>query len=217
MNTHTHTALQSAADILVEEVDVSAHTLVLGLPASADGLLTLLAALRSKRLLHWRPVVIVDSKPPGGGGTWEAVAQFRDVYFIEVGLKVIRVQRKVEGRERCDRTARKQTVNGKSTSLLCAREDKQKLPADGLGGTQAAVAKAALACLFGADDGANSWCVFAWLWCVVQVRDGLNDALLRASAERAAQAILMTPLTMQQQDGEDHRLASKVMTGMRAC
>jgi len=45
------------------------------------------------------------------------------------------------------------------------------------------------------------------------VRDGLNDALLRASADRAAQAILMTPLTTHDQEDEDHRLASKVMTG----
>ena len=47
----------------------------------------------------------------------------------------------------------------------------------------------------------------------MQIRDGLNDALLRASAERAAQAILMTPLTAYDHEAEDRRLAFKVMTG----
>lgn len=63
---------------------LSGHILILGVPASQDGLLSLLAALRSKRLLQWRPVVIIDSAEPRGGGSWEAVAQFSDVYFIQV-------------------------------------------------------------------------------------------------------------------------------------
>lgn len=62
---------------------LSGHVLVLGVPASQDGLLSLLAVLRSKRLLQWRLVVIVDANQPGGG-SWEAVAQFSDVYFINV-------------------------------------------------------------------------------------------------------------------------------------
>lgn len=49
----------------------------------------------------------------------------------------------------------------------------------------------------------------------LQAGAGLNDALLRASAERAAQAILMTPLVSHDYDDEDHRLASKVMTGTK--
>jgi hypothetical protein len=49
----------------------------------------------------------------------------------------------------------------------------------------------------------------------LQAGAGLNDALLRASAERAAQAILMTPLVSHDYDDEDHRLASKVMTGAK--
>jgi hypothetical protein len=69
------------------EVDLSrlsGHILLLGVPASTDGLLALLAVLRSKRLLQWRPVVIIDSNAPSGGGSWEAVAQFKDVYFVQV-------------------------------------------------------------------------------------------------------------------------------------
>jgi hypothetical protein len=46
-----------------------------------------------------------------------------------------------------------------------------------------------------------------------QATDGLNDALLRASAERASQAILMTPLITHDCDNEDQRLAAKVMIG----
>lgn len=46
-----------------------------------------------------------------------------------------------------------------------------------------------------------------------QATDGLNDALLRASAERASQAILMTPLITHDFENEDQRLASKVMIG----
>lgn len=68
----------------VDLSELSGHILVLGVPASQDGLLSLLAVLRSKRLLQWRPVVIVDSNMPVGGGSWEAVAQFSDVYFIQV-------------------------------------------------------------------------------------------------------------------------------------
>jgi hypothetical protein len=47
----------------------------------------------------------------------------------------------------------------------------------------------------------------------VQATDGLNDALLRASAERASQAILMTPLITHDFENEDQRLASKVVIG----
>jgi hypothetical protein len=47
----------------------------------------------------------------------------------------------------------------------------------------------------------------------VQSAGGLNDALLRASAEHAAQAILMSPLVSHDYDNEDQRLASRVMTG----
>lgn len=52
---------------------------------------------------------------------------------------------------------------------------------------------------------------------LMQAGNGLNDALLRASADRAAQAILMTPLVSHEYEDEDHRLASKVMTGARWC
>jgi hypothetical protein len=72
------------ADMSVDLSELSGHILVLGLPASQDGLLSLLAVLRSKRLLQWRPVVIIDNSEPSGGGSWEAVAQFCDVYFIKV-------------------------------------------------------------------------------------------------------------------------------------
>jgi hypothetical protein len=47
----------------------------------------------------------------------------------------------------------------------------------------------------------------------MQMSQGLSDALLRASAEHAAQAILMTPLTALEDEQEDQRLESKVMTG----
>jgi hypothetical protein len=45
-----------------------------------------------------------------------------------------------------------------------------------------------------------------------QVTNGLSDALLRASAERAEQAVLMAPLTLQDESADD-RLSEKVMTG----
>lgn len=45
-----------------------------------------------------------------------------------------------------------------------------------------------------------------------QVTNGLSDALLRASAERAVQAVLMAPLTLQDESAAD-RLSEKVMTG----
>lgn len=51
--------------------------------------------------------------------------------------------------------------------------------------------------------------------CTTQSAGGLNDALLRASAEHAAQAILMSPLISHDYENEDHRLASRVMTGGR--
>lgn len=84
------TQLQSFVEGIDEkrrDVDLSTlsgHILLLGVPASTDGLLVLLAVLRSKRLLQWRPVVIIDSNAPSGGGSWEAVAQFKDVYFVQV-------------------------------------------------------------------------------------------------------------------------------------
>lgn len=46
----------------------------------------------------------------------------------------------------------------------------------------------------------------------VQITNGLSDALLRASAERAVQAVLMAPLTLQDESAAD-RLSEKVMTG----
>lgn len=77
-------ALQSPEDMVVERVDLSSHILVLGIPASQESLIALLAAVRSKQLQAWRPVVIVDSDTPCKGGSWEAVAQFSDVYFVQV-------------------------------------------------------------------------------------------------------------------------------------
>jgi hypothetical protein len=70
--------------MVVDEVDLRGHTLIMGMPASLDGLLGLLAPLRSKRLVTWRPIVIIDKLPPRTGGTWDAVAQLADLYFIEV-------------------------------------------------------------------------------------------------------------------------------------
>lgn len=68
----------------MDQVALEGHLLIMGVPPSLDGLLALLAPLRSRRLVTWRPVVIVDSKLPSCGSTWDAVAQFVDVYFIEV-------------------------------------------------------------------------------------------------------------------------------------
>lgn len=70
---------------MVERAAVSEHILVLGVPASPDSLLALLAPLRTRRLRQWRPIVIVDQQRPVGGSGWDAIAQFREVYFIEVG------------------------------------------------------------------------------------------------------------------------------------
>lgn len=69
---------------MVEQFDLSGHILVLGVPASQENLITLLAAVRSKQLQACRPVVIVDQTPPCKGGSWEAVAQFSDVNFVQV-------------------------------------------------------------------------------------------------------------------------------------
>lgn len=71
---------------MFESVDLSAHILLLGSPNSQESLISLLAALRSKQLQSYRPIVIIDSERPCCGGTWETVAKFRDVYFIEVRL-----------------------------------------------------------------------------------------------------------------------------------
>lgn len=80
--------LQSPEELVVPRVDLSGHILVLGVPASQESLITLLAAGRSKQLQAWRPMVILDRTPPcqdsGFSGSWEAVAQFADVYFIQV-------------------------------------------------------------------------------------------------------------------------------------
>lgn len=46
-----------------------------------------------------------------------------------------------------------------------------------------------------------------------QMGDSISDGLLHASAETAAQAVLMTQLTALDEEHEDMRLASKVMTG----
>jgi hypothetical protein len=48
---------------------------------------------------------------------------------------------------------------------------------------------------------------------LLQMVDGLNDALLRANAEAAAQAILLSPLSAHEEETEDAKLAGKVMTG----
>jgi len=77
--------LQSPEDLAVEQAAVSGHILVLGVPASPDSLLALLAPLRSRCLRQWRPIVIVDEQMPVAGSGWDAIAEFRDVYFIEVG------------------------------------------------------------------------------------------------------------------------------------
>lgn len=37
-----------------------------------------------RRLPVWRPIVIVDGKPPGSGPCWSMLAQFKHIYFIEV-------------------------------------------------------------------------------------------------------------------------------------
>jgi hypothetical protein len=76
--------LQSPEDLVVQQVDMSGHILVLGVPASQESLITLLAAVRSKLLQACRPVVIIDKTTPCKGGSWEAVAQFSDVHFVQV-------------------------------------------------------------------------------------------------------------------------------------
>lgn len=48
---------------------------------------------------------------------------------------------------------------------------------------------------------------------VLQVIDGLSDALARANAEYAAQAILLSPLSANDEETEDEKLTSRVMTG----
>lgn len=74
---------------MVDCVDLSGHILVLGLPASHESIITLLTALRSKQLLHIQPVVIVSKQLPCGGGSWDVVAQFESVSFIEVCVALI--------------------------------------------------------------------------------------------------------------------------------
>lgn len=51
------------------------------------------------------------------------------------------------------------------------------------------------------------------VYCVaLQITNGLSDALLRAAAERAVQAVMMAPLTLQDEAADD-QLTDKVMTG----
>jgi hypothetical protein len=71
---------------VVECLELSGHILIVGSPNSQESLVSLLAALRSKQLQSYRPIVIIDSERPCCGGTWETVAKFSDVYFIEVRL-----------------------------------------------------------------------------------------------------------------------------------
>jgi hypothetical protein len=59
------------------------------------------------------------------------------------------------------------------------------------------------------------WSMAAAAAAAAQMVDGLNDALLRASAEGAAQAILLSPLATHEEETEDAKLAGKVMTGGR--
>eukprot|EP00775_Hariotina_reticulata_P006540 gene6540-6766_t len=119
--------VESSSDLVVEEVSLAGHTLVLGRPQSQEGLLALLAPMRGKRMASWRPIVIIDQSEPGTGGCWDILAQFRDLYYV-------------------------------------------------------------------------------------QITESINDALLRASADRAAQAILVSPLTVAHGDSEESKLASQVMT-----
>jgi hypothetical protein len=77
---------QSSQDLLVDRIHLRGHILILGLPQGQEGLIALLAALRSRQLQAWRPVVIVDQQGPGQGSSWEVVAQFRDVYCIKVSF-----------------------------------------------------------------------------------------------------------------------------------
>jgi hypothetical protein len=169
---------------------LSGHILILGVPASQDGLLSLLAALRSQRLLQWRPVVIIDSAAPRGGGSWEAVAQFSDVYFIQVRA-----------------WARQQ----KLMVLTGPVSHPNPAPADSCNFSLCRGSCMSKGIWYGSLSGAriaHSACCDC-----VQSAGGLNDALLRASAEHAAQAILMSPLVSHDYDNEDQRLASRVMTG----
>jgi hypothetical protein len=77
---------QSSQDVLLDSVDLRDHILVMGIPQGHGGLIALLAALRSRQLLAWKPVVIVDKEGPGLGGSWDVVAQLRDVYCIKVSV-----------------------------------------------------------------------------------------------------------------------------------
>lgn len=86
MLVHTPTLLQSAQSMVVSSVPdgLSGHVLVLGVPRSQEGLLALLAPLRSRRLTRLRPIVIIDAQAPGRGGCWDTLATFKSTYFIQV-------------------------------------------------------------------------------------------------------------------------------------
>lgn len=45
------------------------------------------------------------------------------------------------------------------------------------------------------------------------MREGLNEALLNANAESASHAMLLSPLSAHEDEAEDNKLASKVLTG----
>lgn len=46
-----------------------------------------------------------------------------------------------------------------------------------------------------------------------QMCEGLNEALLNANAESASHAVLLSPLSAHEDEVEDNKLASKVLTG----
>jgi hypothetical protein len=90
-HTCTHVYHQSTEELCVDSLpqDMAGHVLIVGLPRSQESLLALLCPLRSRRLSAWRPVVLLDSSPPGSGGCWDAVAALAHVYYIQVGLVVM--------------------------------------------------------------------------------------------------------------------------------
>lgn len=48
---------------------------------------------------------------------------------------------------------------------------------------------------------------------LLQMRAGINEALLNANAEAASHAVLLSPLSAHEDELDDNKLTSKVMTG----
>ncbi|KIZ06192.1 hypothetical protein MNEG_1770 [Monoraphidium neglectum] len=71
--------MQGASGIVIAgPVPFDGHILVFGPVSSVEGLFSMLAPLRSKRLARWRPIVILDTTLPEPGTGWDDISRLKD-------------------------------------------------------------------------------------------------------------------------------------------